>query len=416
MKPLKKSSRIFSDNFRRTHWKISPDYQNQFWSPFSAMSAIGMLQLGSKGDTKSQIQNVVFGGWKSTEIEEPHQSLLQLTDEILEPYKKGNNSMTIVANRMFIQEDFQLVQKFIDESREFYSSGGTFGSIDFGRSEEARNTINSWVEKATKDKITDLLPEGSVSPDTKLVLINAIHFLGNWKHQFNSSLTKQRDFHIQKSQDNGKTKKPRHASLPSTVKVDMMSLEGKFTFCRLDGIDAEMLKLDYEDERLSMLIVLPDKEAGLKEVSKNFRDFNKEKCGENERSLHAVISIPKFKIEAEYKMKDILTEMGMKDAFDEKKANLSGISNKGCFQLPINYQSTYQLFVDEIYHKAFLNVDEKGTEAAAATGIVMNLESLPKTFTCDRPFSFMIVENKFGSVLFEGLVADPSVAVEAKTE
>ena len=103
-------------------------------------------------------------------------------------------------------------------------------------------------------------------------------------------------------------------------------------------------------------------------------------------------------------MKDVLTEMGMKDVFDEKKADLSGISKKT------------QLHVDEIYHKAFLSVDEKGTEAAASTAVVSVLEMAAKTFTCDHPFGFMIVENKYGSVLFEGMVADPSIGVEAKTE
>ena len=127
-----------------------------------------------------------------------------MTKEISKPYKNGNDSIS-VANRMFIQNDFELVQKFIDDNKKFYSS--EVGSTDFGKSEEARTTINSWVEKETNDKIQDLLPEGSVSIDTKLVLVNAVYFLGTWKYQFNSSLTKLRDFHVQKYSDNGKTKK-----------------------------------------------------------------------------------------------------------------------------------------------------------------------------------------------------------------
>lgn len=413
MQRLKASSRRFSDNFRRTHSKTlknmeNEEYsQNQFWSPFSVLSAIGTLWLGSKSDTKSQIHTVVFS-WSPKE-EEVHQGLLDLTKEISKPYKNGNDSIS-VANRMFIQNDFELVQKFIDDNKKFYSS--EVGSTDFGKSEEARTTINSWVEKKTNDKIQDLLPEGSLTSDTKLVLVNAIHFLGTWKYQFNSSLTKSREFHIHKYGSNATTTKAT-GTKKETVKVDMMSAERNFTFCRLDGIAAEMLKLNYTDDRLSMLIVLPDKKDGLEEVLKNFREFNQrtqrtsnssDRCSNKQRVLPAIISIPKFKIEAEYKMKDVLTEMGMKDVFDGKKADLSGISKKN------------QLYVNEIYHKAFLNVDEKGTEAAASTGVVIELESAPKTFTCDHPFGFMIVENKFGSVLFEGLVADPTIGVEAKTE
>ena len=209
-------------------------------------------------------------------------------------------------------------------------------------------------------------------------------------------MTKKRDFYIPKTLNQGTTNFT-HGTKPKTVKVDTMYADSKFEFCRLDGVKAEMLKLDYADERLSMFIILPDEVDGAPMVLKNYSDFNHENCKEQLRPTAAKILIPKFQIEAEYKMKGTLTEMGMNNLFTPKKANLSGISKQG------------QLHVDEIYHKAFIKVDEDGTEAAAASGAVMNMESLGKYFNANHPFLFKIVENKFGNVVFEGYLVNPSI-------
>ena len=401
MKKLEKSSRHFSEEFKKTRLKIFGITEfgiNQFWSPFNAMSSIGMLLLGSEGTTKSQIQEIAFSAWipNDKSLKESQQSLLQLTEEISKPYKTGNDTIS-VARRLYIQNNFKVAPKFIEKTKKYYNSDAK--NIDFKRSEETRNTINRWVEEKTKNKIKDLLPKDSLTSDTRLVLINAIYFLGTWKYQFNSSLTKKRDFYIPKTWNNGKTNftQPNKSTKPKIVKVDMMYGDSTFKFCRLDGVKAEMLKLDYADERLSMFIILPDEVDGAPMVLKNYSDFNHENCKEQLRPTVAKILIPKFEIETEYKMKRTVTEMGMNNLFTPKKANLSGISKQG------------QLHVDEVYHKAFIKVDEDGTEAAAASGSVINMESSGKYFNANRPFLFKIVEKKFGNVVFEGFVADPSI-------
>ena len=386
MKKLKKSSDMFREKVGKAALKIMGDdlyVRNQFCAPFSLQTAIGMLLLGSKGITRSQIRNLTFSGFNSSKLVAPHRSLLYLTKEVSKPYKAGTDYDTMnVANRIYIQNGLGVDQKFVYETERCYASDA--GDIDFGKSDEARNTINSWAEEKTMGKIEELLPKGSISPNTKLVMVNAIYFYGSWKHQFNASLTKKRDFHIM---SNGTKEK--------TVKVDMMSQWGNFKFCRLDGINAEILKLDYTEERLSMLIILPDKKDGLSEVFTEKFDYKK--CFEKNLTRHAKIFIPKFEIKVDYPMKKILSEAGMKDVFVQSKADLSGIAKDG------------QLFVDEIYHQTFISVNEKGTEAAAATGTVMLTKSRPKTFECDHPFLFRIVENQFGNVLFEGSVSNPRV-------
>ena len=407
MKKLKKSARHFSEKFKQARLKLMGNEEfgkNHFWSPYNVISAIGMLHLGSKGTTKSQIEDAAFSAWlqvpssNDKNLKEPHQSILQLTEEISKPYKTGNDTIS-VASRLYIHNDFEIAQKFVEETEKYYYSDAK--NVDFRKSEETRNTINSWVEEKTRNKIQNLLPKDSLNSKTRLVLVNAIYFLGTWRYQFNSTLTKKKDFHIQNTWNNGTTNFT-HGTKPKTVKVDMMYADSKFKFCRLDGVKAEMLKLDYTDERLSMFIVLPDEKDGVPRVLKNYGDFNHENCKEKLFPRAAKILIPKFEIEAEYEMKNILTEMGMNDLFTPKISNLTGISKKG------------QLHVDEIYHKAFVKLYEAGTEAAAASGSTIDMDDsgIPppiKHFNADHPFLFKIVENKFGNVLFEGLVADPSI-------
>ena len=253
------------------------------------------------------------------------------------------------------------------------------------------------TERKTKNNIENVLPQNSLSSKTKLVLVSAIHFLGSWKHAFNSSWTTKSDFHSL-----------RIATNETIVKVDMMSQEGNFTFCKLDGIPAEMLKLDYTDERFSMFIILPDKIEDTPEIVKSFQNFTYDNCKNNTRTVPATISVPKFEFQADFKLRNILSKAGMADVFNGNKANLSGISNKT------------QLFVDEFYHKAIIKVNEEGTEEsnAAATeetkGKSRQNAQEPKVFKCDRTFIFVIVENKFGGVLFEGYVNNPRTGIDAK--
>ena len=376
MKKLVSSSRQFSPKFRNAQTDVmgkEEHFKNQLWSPFNVMSAIGMLLLGSRGNTRSQIKDAVFSAWNSTDkdLEEPLQTLQSLTKEVSKPFKRGNDTLSVV-NQLFFHDDLSIDKKFVEGIKDLYCVDAT--KTNFGESEKARIKINSWVERKTKNKIENLLPQNSLSSKTKLVLVSAIHFLGSWKHAFNSSWTTKSDFHSL-----------RYAANDTTVKVDMMSQEGNFAFCRLDGIPGEMLKLDYTDERFSMFIILPDKIEDTPEIVKSFQNFTYDNCKNNTRTVPATISVPKFEFHAEFKMKNILSKAGMADLFNGKQANLSGIVNET------------QLFVDEFYHKAIIKVNEEGTESDAAPtectkGKSRQKPQEPKVFKCDRTFIFVIVE------------------------
>ena len=225
-KKLKKSVDGFRVKLNGAFIKIKGDdlyKQNHFGSPFSPMFAIGMILLGSKGKTKSQIEEVVFSAWKddAENIAAPHVSLLYLTKELTKPFNETNDTFSF-TNRFYIQKEFEIDQNFMKETGKCYHQEA--GDIDFGKSEEARSTINGWVEETTRGKIKDLLPKNALNSDTKLVLVNSVYFSVSWNNAFNSSLTIKHDFYILRN--NGTTEE--------VVEVDMMTQEGNFTFYKLD--------------------------------------------------------------------------------------------------------------------------------------------------------------------------------------
>ena len=381
------------DSFDIFRYKLNEAFQrihgfhlyarNQFGSLFSPLLAIGMLLLGSSGDTDSQIRENAFAGWQFNDqnLDEPHLALLGLTKAVTKPHM-GSNDVMKFQNRMYIQNGFGIDQKYLTATDKCYNQEIEY--IDFfSTPQTARATINNWVRETTGDKLPDLLPENSLTSDTKLVIVNAVYFHGFWKQAFKSSLTAKRDFSILKNNHSEK------------VMVDMMSKEGTFEFYKPD--DAEVLKLNFGEDRMSMFIILPDKEFGLLQ---SFKYFDYKSYEDTKQLLQAKIIIPKFEIQANYNFSETMPEAGIKDLFDDSKADLSGISNVD------------QLFVNEMHQQAYIRVDEEGTEATIAVGSVTDTRDFragTKEFLCDHPFLFMIVENTFGNVLFQGLVVNPSL-------
>ena len=388
MKKLKMSSYNFLKKIQIAYEKIFGEalYElNGFGSVWSLITALGTLHLGSNGNTRSEIQELAFSAFDSSELKAPHRSLLNLTTEIATDTYEDTIK---VANRLYIQNDYETLPSFQDDMEKCYLSDAQ--EIDFGMSEEARNSINSWVEEQTMNKIDNLIPEGKITSTTKLVLVNSIHFYGTWKDEFDPSLTSKQDFYIVKN-----------GVVTTTKKVDMMSRTGDFTFCRFDGFEAEILKLDYAEGPLSMLIILPDKVTGLPDVIRHQEEFDYASCANKNSAEPAEILMPKMEIKASYPSKNIFRVAGMREVFDPNKADLSGITKDD------------QLFVDEIFHEAFLSINEEGTEASGGSGSVVNnwnaLGFGQKVFKVDHPISIKIVEKKFENVLFEGAIADPSV-------
>jgi serpin B len=266
-----------------------------------------------------------------------------------------------------------------------------------------RKEINDWVKENTMGKIKDLIPPGSFNSETSLVLVNAIYYHGKWKSAFKVSSTMKMPFVI----PNTNSSDSEHSHY---VDVDMMRQVDEFEHCRPNTIEAQVLRMPYDETDLSMLVILPNKLDGLLDVVENMSKFNYEECFIQKSMKHKIdLEIPKFTIKAEYNMKQFLKSLGATDMFEKGIANFSGIE--------------HDLWVEEVFHGVYIKVNEEGSEAAAAaatTGdqvhghLPMALQP-PIPFHCDRPFMFLIVDNKYGTVLSYGTVSNPNEGKEDKS-
>ncbi|XP_043117308.1 leukocyte elastase inhibitor-like [Puntigrus tetrazona] len=367
--------------------------KNVFYSPISISSALAMVSLGAKGNTAEQMFKVLSftdppkpsATTAHYSAEQTHSSFNKLMSELNKP---GAPYVLSLANRLYGEQSYQFVEKFLSDAQKYYEAG--LEKVDFKKnSEAARTNINKWVEKKTQEKIKDLLPPRSVSEMTKLVLVNAIYFKGNWEKKFKKEATTDGQFKLNKTQ---------------TKPVKMMHQKSKFPLALIPEIDSQVLELPYVGKNLSMLIILPnkiqDQTTGLQKLEKALTYEKLMEWTKPSKMLQeeVQVSLPKFKMTETYGLVQFLRSMGMEDLFDEKKVNLSGMTpNK-------------DLVVTKVIHKAFVEVNEEGTEAAAATGVVISTMSMPlppKTFTADHPFLFFIRHNPSNSILFYGRFCSP---------
>ncbi|NWX60680.1 SPB6 protein, partial [Promerops cafer] len=352
--------------------------QNVFFSPFSISSALSMVLLGSRGNTEAQISKVL--SLKNTQDAHNGQSLLS---EINDPNTKY---ILRTANRLYGEKTFEFLPTFIEGSQKSYHAG--LERMDFLHAwEDSRKQINGWVEERTEGKIQNLLAEGILDSLTRLVLVNAIYFKGNWEEQFNKQSTRERPFQINKKE-----------SRP----VQMMFKEANFNMTYIGDFQTKILELPYVGNELSMIILLPDAiQDGSTGLERLERELTYEKLidwinPEMMDSTKVRVSLPRFKLEENYDLKPILRSMGMPDAFDLGKADFSGIS------------SGNELVLSEVVHKSFVEVNEEGTEAAAATAaVMMRCAMIVPEFTADHPFLFFIRHNKTCSILFCGRYCCP---------
>ncbi|XP_073728689.1 leukocyte elastase inhibitor-like isoform X1 [Misgurnus anguillicaudatus] len=312
-----------------------------------------------------------------------HSSYNKLMSELNKP---GVPYMLSLANRLYGEKSYQFIDKFISDTKKYYKAG--LESVDFIKnSEAARVNINKWVEKTTQGKIKDLLAQGIVNDLTRLVLVNAIYFKGNWEKKFPKEATVDQQFKVNKNE---------------TKPVKMMKQTSKFLLAFIPEVNSQILELPYVGKNLSMFIILPneieDDTTGLQQLEKTLT-YEKlmEWTKRDNMSVEKIqISLPKFKLEETYNMKNLLVKLGMADAFEKGKANFSGMSPKN------------DLVVSEVIHKSFVEVNEEGTEAAAATGVVMGLLSMPpQFFNADHPFLFFIRHNPTNTILFYGRFCSP---------
>nr|CAI5819466.1 unnamed protein product [Callosobruchus analis] len=358
---------------------------NVFFSPISVHAVLSMLQQGAKGKTQ-EVLGEVLGVPLLTESAEGYQHLMKSLIAI-----NGHVELNL-ANKIYIQEKYGFQDNFaLTMSQNFLSD---VQALDFAKGEDARQTINSWVEEKTKNKIKDLIPENSLGSDTRLVLVNAIYFKGKWKYTFNASDTKTEKFYLDDDEN--------------SVDVQMMHLKQRLFYKEDENLDAKVLELPYDSniEDLSLVIILPNKRDGIAELEDKLATVDLSTITDNMQKPEVFVSLPKFKIESSMDLKDPLKEIGLGDLFTES-ADLSGIIKSG-----------EGLKVSKAIQKAFIEVNEEGTEAAAATGMSVRLKrstTFQEEFIADHPFIVSLVLRDLCEI-FVGRINKPTPAYSAHDE
>lgn len=347
---------------------------NLFFSPYSISTALAMTYAGARGNTATQMADVLH-------FDLPQDRLPLLFSELIQdlyttPEESGYQLN--IANALWGQQGELFLKEFLSLIKQSYRGG--FYEVDFAKKgENARQTINKWVEEKTQDKIKELILPPDLTPLTMLVLTNAIYFKGYWSSQFKKENTKDTPFKLITGEE---------------VDTPIMYQKAEFNYAE-DDI-TQILEMSYIGNKLSMIILLPKKENGLKQLEGRFTIENFRSWISMLREQEVNVWVPKFKVTSRFYLEEILKEMGMSDAFSCPPADFSGMIRRK------------DLFISHVIHKAFVDVNEEGTEAAAATAVVvMKGISMPKTFKADHPFIFMIRDNRSGSILFLGRVMDP---------
>ncbi|XP_060019782.1 serpin B6-like isoform X2 [Lagenorhynchus albirostris] len=354
--------------------------QNVFISPISISSALAMVLMGAQGDTAAQMSQALSLSRSSGRGGDVHQDFQNLLTEV---NRTGTQYLLRTANRLFGEKTYDFLPSFKDACRKFYQA--EMEELDFiSAAEESRKHINTWVAQRTEGNIIDLLSPGSVDSMTSLVLVNAIYFKGNWENQFNKQHTKERPFKVSKN-----VEKP----------VQMMFKKSTFKMTYIEEISTKILVLPYVGSELNMIVMLPDENTDLKTVEKEltyekFVEWTRPDLLDEEE---VEVSLPRFKLRESYDLEGVLRALGVTDAFEGARADFSAMSAQS------------NLCLSRVVHKAFVEVDEQGTEAAAATAAVLMLRCARITprFCADHPFLFFIQHSKTRGLLFCGRLSCP---------
>lgn len=350
--------------------------KNVFFSPYSISTALSMVFEGSRNETRKQMGSVLHLNLSDADRRSGFADLLAKTKAAA-----GNPYKLELANALWGERGYHFESSFTADLSRYY--GGGFNAVDFvGAKEATIHRINTWAEEKTNNKIGNLIHNGDVSPLTRLILTNAIYFKGSWEVPFKREATHDGVFHITRS---------------NAVNVPMMRHSGHYRYTRENGIAA--IELPYAGDELSMIALLPDGDAAQLGQKLTLADFKSIRSHMGSREVD--VTLPRFKFESRYLLNQKLAEMGMPDAFNQETADFSGITGKK------------DLHLSQVIHQAMIEVNEEGSEAAAATAIVVAtravaLPSMREVFNADHPFLFAIVHNSTGCILFMGSVSDPA--------
>jgi serpin B len=338
---------------------------NLFYSPLSIESALAMTAAGAAGETKAEMDKVLH-------LPADHNAAGDLLGGLRS--KPDSKYELAIANALWGQQGLAFRQKYLTETMSY---GASLHQVDFQQTEEARQKINHWVAENTKDKIPELFDRGSLSPAAMLVLTNAVYFKGKWAEPFDKKLTKDEPFHV---------------TGDKTTRAPLMRRRGRYRYFANEVVQA--VDLPYAGDKLSMLVILP----AAPDAEKDFNAANLRDWVAKLTSKPGEVILPRFRMTGEFDLSKTLQDMGMKLAFTGL-ADFSGM----CAD---------RLMISSVIHKAFVETNEEGSEAAAATGVTMARASLrppeePFTFRADRPFLFVIRDITTNTPLFVGRVRNP---------
>jgi serpin B len=346
---------------------------NLFFSPTSLSTALAMTYIGARGRTAEEMRGTLRFAQDGDEL---HAAMAELLGVLADD---GAGHRLSIANALWGQQGFSFRDEFVARGERFYGAG--LRRVDFaGATEEARVTINRWVEEQTNDRIENLLAPGVLTPVTRLVLTNAVYFKGTWKTRFDEKQTRPEPF-----------------SLPTGDKIEVAMMRhrgGWFGYLGADGVQA--LELPYAGEDVSLVVLLPDRDSDLASLE---RRLTAERIDDWISRLRpqrmGVVAVPRFEMTDEFALADTLAALGMPAAFGVD-ADFSGMSDEDDLRL------------ESVIHQAFVEVNEEGTEAAAATGVAARVKSAPPAeFRADRPFFFVIRDRRSGALLFVGRLNRP---------
>jgi serpin B len=357
---------------------------NLVMSPFSISTALAMTWAGAKGETAAQMARVLH-------LDGPADRAVDIAGSLVASYGAPDNKVTVrIANRLFGEKSYAFEQPFLGRLQTAF--GAPLEPVDFTTATEpSRARINAWVAGQTQDRIKDLVPAGGVTKDTRLALVNAIYFLGDWAVPFEKSHTANEPFF---------TAKIDKKDVPTMHQTEHLH------FAATDGV--KVLELPYQNGALAMDFVLPDTVDGLDAIEARLTPAILDKWMGTAQTDQVIVSLPKFELapQASLSLGETLSAMGMPLAFDRVKADFTGIAN------PRNPED--RLYISAVFHKGFIKVDEKGTEAAAASAVMTARAGAaapvapPKEFKADHPFLYLLRDTRSGLVLFMGRVSDPS--------
>ena len=362
---------------------------NMFYSPYSISAALAMTYEGAKDQTADEMKSVFHF---------PDRNILRPNfAAIYNNVNEANKAYELkTGNALWVQHDYPFLEDYTSRVESYY--GGKAANVDFIKeTEKSRETINSFIEEQTNNKIRELIPSGVLDSTTRLVLTNAIYFKGTWEWEFKKSKTSEQDFKITPT------------NVVKTPTMYMKPEKAKLNYA--DIAEFQILELPYKGNKISMLLLLPkqgedyDSETGeviisdytLENIELSPEKLNEYKAQMQETKLD-VIYLPKFEFDTKYFMKNTLSAMGMPTAFTWPGADFSGMDGSN------------NLYIGDVIHQAYVKVDEKGTEAAAATAVVAKFGStMPRNvFRADHPFIFIIQEKETGNILFMGRVTNPT--------